>query len=279
MRVNKDMNTLSEILTQSYTNQGVQDLKVFFDSLFFNLKIHSESKYYNIVLIEKTSFDYATETIEKIKSGLTVNFGDTGSPDPYKTTGNYYINSFLDSRYKNVLLVGTRKMANNNTIPVIFSYNINSHSVKTLFPKQEDITEFNSFSNYTFKTDSIPVAKFSKNKLYIAFQTENNDFAFINKMVFTVYKDKVKLTSYDVYKYDKTKNINLNDILDETISYSFKNYKGIFTKLPDDEFNYDPHIFSFSDFSEIFALDDGYTTLGADYSSLIEKNSLGLIGT
>jgi hypothetical protein len=87
------------------------------------------------------------------------------------------------------------------------------------------------------------------------------------------------LSSYDVYKYDKTKNIDLNEILDGTIHYSFGNYKGIFKKLLDDEFNYDPYIFTFLDFSEIFALDDGTTTLGADYSVKIEKNSLGLIGT
>jgi hypothetical protein len=273
------MNTLAEILTNSYTNQGVQDLKVFFDSFFFNLKVKDNSKNYNLILIEKTSFDYNTESIEKIKNGLTVNFGDTGSDNPYETNGNFYIDSFLDSRYKNVLLVGTRKMNNGNTIPLIYNYNINSHSVKPVYPKLEDITEFNSFSNYTFKTNSIPVAKFSKNKLYIAFQTENSDSAFINKMVFTVYKDKVKLSSYDVYKYDKTKNIDLNEILDGTIHYSFGNYKGIFKKLLDDEFNYDPYIFTFLDFSEIFALDDGTTTLGADYSVKIEKNSLGLIGT
>lgn len=33
------MNTLSQILTQQYSDQGIQDLEIFYDSYFFNLKI------------------------------------------------------------------------------------------------------------------------------------------------------------------------------------------------------------------------------------------------
>lgn len=273
------MNSLSEILTQNYNHQGIQDLKVFFDSLVFNLKIEKDSKFYNLVLLEKTGFDYNIETISKIKNGLTVNFGDTESPNPFTTSGNYFIDSFLDSRYKNVLLVGTRKMANNNIIPIIFFYNINSHSVKPIFPKTEDITEFNSFSNYTFHQNSRPICKFSKNKLYIVFETTQDENNYINKFVFTVYKDKVTLYSYDVYKYDSTRQISLTDILNDIVVFKFGNYKNIFKKLKDDEYNYDPYVFSFLDFSEIFALDDSRTVLGADYAEKIEKNSIGIIGS
>jgi hypothetical protein len=272
------MNTLSEILTQSYNYQGIQDLKVFYDSLVFNLKIEKDSKYYNLVLLEKTSFDYNTETISKVKNGLTVNFGDTESPNSYTTSGNYFIDSFLDNRYKNVLLVGTRKMTNGNTIPVIFYYNINSHSTKTVFPLQENIDEFNSFSNYTFLEKTLPIAKLIKNKLYIVFQTNSNGYTYLNKFTFTVYKDKIKLGNYEVYKYDESKKIILKDVMEKLTSFKFGDYKGIFQKLKEDEFNYDPFIFSFSDFNEIMALDDSNTVLLADYSEKILKNSVGLIG-
>jgi len=39
------MNTLSQILTQQYANQGIQDLEIFYDSYFFNLKIKNNLEY------------------------------------------------------------------------------------------------------------------------------------------------------------------------------------------------------------------------------------------
>lgn len=278
-KINSVMNTISEILTNSYSNQGVQNFKIFLDSYFFNLKVNKDSKYYNLILIEKTEFDYNTETIEKKKSGLTVNFGDSGNSDPFKTTGNYYIDSFLDTRYKTVLLVGTRKMSNGNTIPLIYIYDINKHSVNPVFPKSKDVTEFNSFSNYSFQENTLPVAKFSKNKLYIAFVTETGNDAYINKFTFSVSKDKVGLSNYEVYKYMKSKNIKLNEILDSSIHFSFGDYKNVFKKLKTEEFNYDPFVFTFSDYSQIFALDDSMTVLVSDYSEKILKTPQGLIGS
>jgi hypothetical protein len=273
------MNTIAQILTNSYSDQGVQDFKVFLDSYFFNLKVKKDSKTYNLVLIEKTEFDYNTETIEKKKSGLTVNFGDSGTSDPFKTSGNNYIDSFLDARYKTVLLVGTRKMSNGNVIPVIFIYDINKHLVNPVFPKSKDITEFNSFSNYNFQQNTLPVAKFIKNQLFVAFITESGGDAYINKFTFSIAKDKVALKNYEVYKYLKIKNIKLNEVLDNSLHFSFGNYKNVFKKLKDEEFNYDPSIFTFSDYSQIFALDDSMTVLVSDYSEKILKTPQGLIGT
>lgn len=272
------MDTLANILTNSYANQGVQDLKVFFDSFFFNLKVKDNTKNYNIVLIEKTAFDFSTEIIEKKKNGLTVNFGDTGSDEPYKTNGNYYIDSFLDSRYKTVLLVGTRKMTNGNIIPLVYLYDVNLHTVKAVFPKNEDITQFNSFSNYSFDNTSRPVAKLVKNKLYIAFITKSAQHSFINKITFTVYKDKVEQTEYEVYKYDISKSIKLNEILDSSIHFTFGDYKNVFKKLKNDEFNYDPLLFTLSGYTQIFALDDGVSVLAADYAEQISKTPQGTIG-
>jgi hypothetical protein len=82
------MNTISEILKNQYLDQGIQNLEVFYDSLFLRLKIKNGSEYKDAILIEKIEFDYANETIDRIKNAIMVDFGDTQSPEPYTTTGN-----------------------------------------------------------------------------------------------------------------------------------------------------------------------------------------------
>jgi DNA polymerase III delta prime subunit len=91
---------------------------------------------------------------------------------PFYSKGNCFIKSILIEGKKQVLIVGLKKMINGNTIPIIYLYDINKHSVESIFPKQSDINNFNSFSNYTFKNDNLPIVNLVNDKLYMIYQTE-----------------------------------------------------------------------------------------------------------
>lgn len=220
------MNTLAEILEYSYVNQGIQNLEVFYDSLLFNLKIKNNSSNYNILLIEKIQFDYQKEDITRIKNPLILNFGDTGIDNPYYSNGNSFIKGILNRQTKNVYLIGTRTMQNGNTIPVVYLYDINLHEVQTVFPKQKDIINFNSFSNYSFKNDNLPICNIKNSKLYIVFQTNDGTYNYINSLSFRLKSEICELETYESIKYSDTYNIQFIHVDDRVLTYKINDYYG-----------------------------------------------------
>ena len=221
------MNTLGEILSNSYADQGIQNLDVFYDSYIFNLKIKESPNNYNIILIEKFQFDYEKESINRIKNPLTLNFGDTGTDDPYYSNGNCFVKAILEKKTKKVYLIGVRQMQNGNTIPAVYLYDINLHEIKNIFPKQKDIDNFNSFSNYNFKTDNLPICNIVDDKLYIVFQTEDGSYNYINSLVFKLKSEECELSSYDIVKYDISQNIQFTDINENFLTYKIDDYHGV----------------------------------------------------
>lgn len=221
------MNTLAEILSNSYSDQGIQNLEVFYDSYLFNLKIKESTGYYNILLIEKFQFDYDNEKITRIKSPLTLNFGDTGTSNPFYSNGNTFIKAILDGKTKNVYLVGLRTMQNGNTIPVVYIYDLNIHELKNIFPKQSDITNFNNFNNFSFKTDNLPIANIVDSDLHIVFQTEDGSYNYINALQFRLKSEECELKKYDMVKYDISKNVQFTDVNNSFLTYKIDDYHGV----------------------------------------------------
>jgi hypothetical protein len=224
------MNTLAEILNNSYSDQGLQNLNVFYDSYIFNLKIKDSLNNYNILLIEKIQFDYEQESINRIKNPLTLNFGNTGTDVPYYSNGNCFIKAILDKKTKNVYLIGIRQMQNGNTIPVVYLYDINLHEIKNIFPKQKDIDNFNSFNNYNFKTNNLPICNISNNKLYLVFQTEDSSYNYINSISFKLKSEECELISYDMVQYDISKTVQFTEINENFLSYKIDDYHGVLKK-------------------------------------------------
>jgi len=251
------MNSLYQILTQQYSNQGIQDLDVFYDSYIFNLKIKDSSSNYNVLLIEKVQFDYQKESIQRIKNGITLNFGDTGTDTPYYSNGNCFIKGILNKQTKSVYLIGTRSMQNGNTIPVVYLYDLNAHEVKNIFPKQSDIDNFNSFDNYTFKSDNLPICNILDDKLYILFQTQDGFFNYINVLVFRLKGEKCELISYEITKYDYNKNIQFTNINQDFLNYKIGNYSGVLKRT-----GVDAYVIP----AVGLLLDDDVTELGLDSS-------------
>jgi len=220
------MNTLAEILKDSYSYQGIQNLEVFYDSLFFNLKIKDSSNNYNILLIEKIKFDYENENIERIRNSLSINFGNTGTDSPYYSNGNCFIKAFLDKGSKRVYIVGIRQMNNGNTIPVIYIYDINKHEILNIFPKQKDVDNFNSFSNYNFKTNSLPVCNLKNDNLYIIFQSGSGLDNYINSLSFKIKGSSCNLQNYESVKYSNTSDIEFINVDDDLLTYRVDDYYG-----------------------------------------------------
>lgn len=225
------MNTISEILNLEYSNQGIQDLEIFYDSIFFKVKILDGSSYNDAVLIEKIGFDYESETLERLKNGILVNFGDTEFSQPFKSNGNCLVDTFLDKRDKGVWLVGLKVIQNGNTIPVVYKYDINSHGVKTIFPNSEYVNYFQdigSFENFTFDSTVNPVANYSDGKISILFQTTDSTFSYINLVVLKTDKASVVLEKYFMFKYSPDITVQPTGVNDSTIFYTIQDYHGQF---------------------------------------------------
>ena len=250
------MNTLSQILTQQYSDQGIQDLEIFYDSYFFNLKIKNNLEYNNVLLIEKLGFDYSSGVINRLKSGITVNFGDSEESIPFYSKGNCFIKSILIEGKKQVLIVGLKKMINGNTIPIIYLYDINKHSVESIFPKQSDINNFNSFSNYTFKNDNLPIVNLVNDKLYMIYQTEQGTFNYINSLIFKLKNDSCKLIHYEITEYSNVYNIQFTNVNESLLNYKLGNYNGILKRT---------NVYSVAQ----LLLDDDETFLSLDNSEII----------
>ncbi len=223
------MNTVSEILKNEYLDQGIQNLELFYDTLVLRLKIEDAGEYKDTILIEKIEFDYASETIQRLKNGIMINFGDTLSPLPYTTSGNTFLGNFLDSRDKGVWIVGLRTSQNGNTVPVIYKYDINKHSVKSIFPDQTQVEEFQSLDNFNYSSSSNPVVQYDSDRIIVAFQTTDSTFYYINLLVIKVSKSSAILESYNMFKYSATSpELQLTSVNSNSIFYSIGDYHGKF---------------------------------------------------
>lgn len=225
------MDTISDILTQKYSYQGIQDIFVYQDSIFFNLKVKKDLEYYNLIFIEKISFDYDKNILQKIDNGLVLNFGNTESSQAFKTNGNCFIKAFLQKNKKNVILAGIKSTINNNTVPVIYSYNINNHSYKLLFPTQKDSDNFDNFDNFEFNNNFYPTAEYNDDVVKILFQSKDNNNNYLNIIKLKIKNEDVNIKEYDIFKYDKNHTLDFKDMGNNNLIFSYNLYNGFCSKL------------------------------------------------
>lgn len=225
------MNYIADILTNEYSDQGIQNLSVYYDSLVFNLKVKDSTNYYNIVLIEKISFDYESNKIEKTDNGIYLNFGDTGYSQAFKTSGNCFIDSFFEPRQKTVLLLGLKQTNSSSTVPIVHVYDLNSHSVESIFPDSETLQQFESFDNHSFSNDFFPLASYSKGDATILFKSSDNNFDYLNHIKIKIKNKKAEIKNYDMYKYAKNTPINVKNIDDGNLFLSYGSYLSVSTRV------------------------------------------------
>lgn len=221
------MNTISEILKNQYLDQGIQNLEVFYDSLFLRLKIKDGVEYKDVVLIEKLEFDYSNEKIDRVKNAIMVDFGDTQSSEPFTTTGNSFLGCFLDKRDKGVWVIGLRIAQNGNAIPIIYKYDINAHSIRAIFPNQNQIDEYEAFFNFDFVGSLNTTVQYDDNRVIVSFQTSDSTFLYINLIVIKVSNSAATIESYNMYKYVPTvPELQLTNADTKNIFYKIGDYHG-----------------------------------------------------
>lgn len=256
------MNTLAEILSQQYSDQGIQDLTVFYDSYFFDLKIKNGAENNNVLLIEKFAFDYISGNIERIKNSIIINFGDTENSSPFVSNGNMLCGYLLLPKSKKVLIIGIHKMINGNTIPVLYLYDINSHSYKNIFPKTNDIENFNSFVNYSFLSGSKPVFSINDDHLYLLFQTTSGSNNYINSLVFKIYNDSSELQNYESIQYSSNYNVSFLNVDQNKVVYKIGDGVGVLQRTGTNSY------FVSGDVGGL-ALDDSISFLGLDSTEIL----------
>jgi hypothetical protein len=205
--------------------EGLQNFDIFYDTAFFNIKADDEGKFVNLLLIEKIHLDYDTGMLDSPQNGIIINFGDTEIPQPIYSTGNTLVNCLLDSRNKMVYVTSLSTITD-RTIPIIYSYNINTHKINKEYPIHSDETDLLGFTNYQFASSQLPLATLTDSDLSIAFKTNDSTNDFINIMNFKVSENNTSLTSYKQLSSLQNDDFMLENITSDGLNYKIDNYHG-----------------------------------------------------
>lgn len=159
-----------------------KNIRVYYDSLFRLQKISR----HDILTIYKLDFDYDTGEINQKNIPLEIDFGDSGATILSNATKSCYVDSILLEKEKVVLICGLQWISANleQSIegklhvgdvynPIFYKYDINSHTLKKLYPGSEELTQWQSFLQGDKVSSQIPLVSFdpANNKLGFIFKT------------------------------------------------------------------------------------------------------------
>lgn len=166
----------------SISSNYTKDIHVFYDSLFHIEKLANK---HDILTIYKLDFDYSDASINQKNIPISIDFGDSNRANPFDATRNCYVDSILLENEKAGLIVGlewisanlTQTIGGKNHVgdvynPVIYKYDINNHSLKKIYPKSEDLTQWKKFLQGDKVPAQVPL---------VSFDPKNNRLGFILK--------------------------------------------------------------------------------------------------
>jgi hypothetical protein len=112
-------------------------------------------------------------------------------------------------------------------VPVIYKYDINSHSIKSIFPNQNQIEDFDSFSGFDYVGSTNTTVQYDNDRIIVSFQTTDSTFLYINLVVIKVSKSTSTIESYNMFKYSPTiPDLQLTGSDTKNIFYSIGDYHG-----------------------------------------------------
>jgi hypothetical protein len=202
--------------------EGVQDFKIFYDTLFLNTKIINDTEYLNILLIEPFKYNFENSSFSSGGEGILINFGNTFDSSPLKSNGNTVVDYLLDDPKKIVFIVGLSSCPD-YTIPIIYSYNLNTKSLIKTFPSETDITDWNGFNNYTFVSTQTPFIK-KGNGLTVGFKTLSAGQYYLNLIEFNTNTNKCYITNYNMLEIP---DLNFTGFNEQGLIYKMGNDYGI----------------------------------------------------
>jgi hypothetical protein len=159
-----------------------KNIRVYYDSLFRLQKISR----HDILTIYKLDFDYDTGEINQKNIPLEIDFGDSGATILSNATKSCYVDSILLEKEKAVLICGLQWISANKEQlidsqwhvgdvynPIFYKYDINSHTLKKLYPSSEELTQWQSFLQGDKVSSQIPLVSFdpANNRLGYIFKT------------------------------------------------------------------------------------------------------------
>lgn len=212
----------SALTSVDSTTEGIKGMNVFYDTLFINFKSFDsdESEYVESVLIEKVVFDYTSNTIKTDSTGHLISFGDTGTPLPYRSTGNTFVDNILFEDRKQVLVCGLSSLSGGNvSMPVIYEYNISDDTIKSLYPKVTDLSGWSSFLMGQYLSAQTPVVSYNPDTHSLNFlvKTKIGSLDVINDIMFIYTPNELILTN--------VRQLTLSSIGTDFEEYDFVKFK------------------------------------------------------
>lgn len=168
-------------------------INVYYDSLFHTEKLDNK---HDILTIYKLDFDYENASINQKNIPISIDFGNSNSTVPFNATKSCYVNSILLESEKAVLIIGLEWLSPNLSQviggklhvgdaynPIIYKYDINNHSLKKIYPKSDDLPQWQSFLQGDKVTGQVPL---------VSFDPKNNRLGFILKTTRTVNSENIR---------------------------------------------------------------------------------------
>lgn len=170
----------------SLSSDYTKNIQVFYDSLFHVTKVDK----HDILTIYKLDFNYDLAELNQKNIPLTIDWGNSNSTSPNNATRSCYADSIFLEKEKAVLICGLEWISSNLSQsidgqthvgdvynPLIYKYDLNSHTLKKLYPFDEDLEQWTAFLQGDKVTGQTPL---------ISFDQKNNRLGFIFKTNRTV---------------------------------------------------------------------------------------------
>lgn len=188
-----------------------KNIRVYYDSLFRLEKISR----HDILTIFKLDFDYDTGEINQKNIPLKIDFGDGGANFLYNATKSCYVDSILLEKEKAVLICGLQWISSNLSQsiegklhvgdvynPIFYKYDINSHTLKKIYPGTEELIQWSSFLQGDKVLSQIPL---------VSFDPANNRLGFIFKTTRTI-DGQTQRNYVDIDFIYRTDNLELENV-------------------------------------------------------------------
>jgi len=205
------MYNLYSALSSTSPDYGITNVKVFYDTLMTGLKCKdddSDQSYYGHLLFDKINFSYTDGVLQSNKS-IVINLGlESSNPFPY--TGNGLIDVSFDQEDKEVLIF-TLSASLNSFVPLIYSYNINEHSLKLTYPNTNDGTMWGQSTLGNPISAIGPLLSVSDNIADVLVETQVGGYPILNILTFDILNTP-SLINYSKYSVPLNLNFNIKKI-------------------------------------------------------------------
>ena len=205
------MYNLYSALSSISPDYGINYVKVFYDTLMTGLKCKDDDtdhSYYGHLLFDKINFSYTDGVLQSNKS-IVINLGLEKS-DVYPYTGNGLVDVSFNQENKEVLIF-TLSASYNSFIPLIYSYNINEHSLVLKYPNSDDGTMWEQSTLGTPISAIGPLLSISDNVADILVETEIGGYPILNVLTFDI-MNKPSLINYSKYSVPFNLNFDIKKI-------------------------------------------------------------------